>query len=84
MALTRQCAACPTWTQTVCKHAFAERWKEKSRNGEGCDNPLDEVAEAWRDAGWTPARRPLPMRPAERQGGKITSLLDKYRKGIKK
>ena len=84
MALTRKCAVCPTWTQTVCKHAFAERWQEKSRNGEGCDHPLDEAAEAWRKAGWTPPRRPLPTRRAAQQGGKLASLVDKFRKGIKK
>ena len=52
--MKRKCAECPTWTQTVCRHAFGKFWDVKSRNGEGCDFPLDDVAEAWRKAGWTP------------------------------
>ena len=52
--MTRACGACPAWTQAVCRHAFGESWNDRSRCGEGCDNPLDDVAEAWRKAGWTP------------------------------
>ena len=83
MEVKRKCSECPEWTRTVCKHAFAERWNEKSHGGEGCDHPLDDVAEAWRKAGWTPPRRPLPTRPAQ-HGGKLTSLVDKFKKGIRK
>lgn len=52
--MKRRCEKCPTWTQTVCRHAFGKFWDVKSRNGEGCDYPLDDVAEAWRKAGWAP------------------------------
>ena len=68
--MTRKCGVCPTWTQTVCRHAFGKFWDVKSRNGEGCDHPLDGVAEAWRKAGWTPDKGatkaitlPLPSAP---------------------
>ena len=54
MKITRKCKDCPTWTQTVCRHAFGVYWCIKSGDGEGCRNPLDEVAEAWRKAGWAP------------------------------
>ena len=52
--MMRKCAECPPWTQTVCRHAFGKFWNDKSTNGEGCDFPLDDVAEAWRSKGWTP------------------------------
>ncbi len=90
MALTRKCEVCPEDTRKVCRYAFGLLWCIKSSDGQGCDHPLDDVAEAWRKNGWLPAaepqppRRPLPVRPAERQGGKLTNLLDKYRKGIRK
>lgn len=68
--MRRKCAECPTWTQTVCRHAFGKFWDVKSRNGEGCDFHLDDVADAWRKAGWTPDKGvtktitlPLPSRP---------------------
>lgn len=52
--MRRKCAECPEWTQTVCRHAFGKFWNDKSSNGEGCEHPLDDVAEAWSKAGWTP------------------------------
>ena len=52
--IVRRCKDCPTWTQIVCHHAFGVYWCVKSGDGEGCTNPLDSVAEAWRKAGWTP------------------------------
>ena len=52
--MKRKCEACPAEVQAVCRHAFGESWGEKSRSGEGCDNPLDAVAKAWYAAGWTP------------------------------
>lgn len=75
--MTRTCEECPEWTRTVCRHAFGRFWDVKSRDGEGCDHPLDGVAEAWRARGWTPgtgtaipvslplppAAPPLPRRP---------------------
>lgn len=68
--MRRKCAECPTWTQTVCRHVFGANWGDKSRNGEGCDFHLDDVAEAWRKAGWTPEKGttkeitlPLPGAP---------------------
>ncbi len=38
----------------VCRHAFGKYWGDKSTNGEGCDFPLDDVAEAWYARGWKP------------------------------
>lgn len=52
--MTRRCEECPAWTQTVCRHAFGRFWANKSRSGEGCENPLDGVAGEWRKAGWMP------------------------------
>ena len=54
--LKRRCEKCPPATQTVCRHAFGKFWNDRSNCGEGCDNPLDDVAESWRKAGWTPGK----------------------------
>ena len=90
MEVKRRCAECPTWTQTVCRHAFGKFWNAKSGDGEGCNTPLDDVAEAWRKAGWTTEQGvtkrltiPLPTRPVQGEF-KLTSLVERYRKGIKK
>ena len=68
--MARKCAECPADTAAACRHAFGVNWGDKSRNGEGCDHPLDGVAEAWRKAGWTPDKGatkaitlPLPSAP---------------------
>ena len=52
--MKRKCEACPTEVMAVCRHAFGKYWNDKSTNGEGCDYPLDAVAEAWYAAGWKP------------------------------
>ena len=52
--MERKCGECPAEVQAVCRHVFGEFWGEKSRSGEGCDNPLDAVAKAWAAAGWKP------------------------------
>ena len=52
--MKRRCEKCPPATQTVCRHAFGKYWNDKSRHGEGCDHPLDDVAEAWYAKGWKP------------------------------
>lgn len=52
--MKRKCGECPAEVQTVCKHAFGKYWGDKSTNGEGCDFPLDDVAEAWYARGWKP------------------------------
>lgn len=52
-ALARRCCDCPKRTKAVCRHAFGVFWCIKSCDGEGCAHPLDDVAEAWRKAGWT-------------------------------
>ena len=87
MAVKRRCAECPPQTQAVCRHRFAVYWNDKSNGGEGCDFPLDDVAEAWRKAGWlaaegkpTPSKRPLPQRRRQ----KMLDLVEKFRKGIGK
>jgi len=54
--IVRRCENCPEWTQTVCRHAFGAYWRDKSGDGTGCRYPLDEVAEAWRKAGWKPGK----------------------------
>ena len=64
--ITRRCKDCPDTTHTVCGFVFGKFWRNKSRNGHGCANPLDEVAEAWKKAGWKPGDAPraklaLPM-----------------------
>lgn len=73
--MTRKCAECPAETVKVCRHAFGNLWKDKSNNGEGCDSPMDHVAEAWKAAGWkgetVPVTVPLalpkaPVRPLRR------------------
>lgn len=66
--MKRKCAECPEWTQKVCRHAFGTLWNEKSGNGEGCEHPLDDVAEAWRANGWAPGAgttipAPIPKMP---------------------
>lgn len=91
MAVKRRCAVCPPWTQTVCRHVWNNYWDVKSGNGEGCEHPLDDVAESWRRAGWTPeslAKDPfsaiqLPKRPEPKQG-ELSRLVETYRKGIGK
>jgi len=52
--MKRKCEVCPAEVQAVCRHAFGKFWGEKSSNGEGCDHPLDAVAEAWYARGWKP------------------------------
>ena len=52
--MKRKCEACPTEVMAVCRHAFGKYWGDKSTNGEGCDFPLDAVAEAWYARGWKP------------------------------
>lgn len=66
--MKRKCADCPAETVKVCRHAFGANWGDKSRNGEGCDHPLDDVAAAWKSAGWKGETVPLslpkaPVRP---------------------
>lgn len=53
-APARRCRDCPKRTKAVCRHAFGVFWCIKSGDGEGCDHPLDGVAEAWGKSGWTP------------------------------
>lgn len=52
--MKRKCEVCPAEVQAVCRHAFGKFWGDKSTNGEGCDYPLDAVAEAWYARGWKP------------------------------
>ena len=52
--MARKCEVCPAEVQAVCRHAFGKYWNDKSTNGEGCDFPLDDVAEAWYARGWKP------------------------------
>ena len=55
--MKRKCKACPTEVQAVCRYVFGRFWSDKSTNGEGCDHPLDDVAEAWYARGWKPDER---------------------------
>lgn len=48
----RHCKDCHERTEAVCRYVFGKYWVDKSMNGEGCDYPLDEVAEAWYARGW--------------------------------
>ena len=52
--MLRKCKVCPAEVQAVCRYAFRRFWNDKSTNGEGCDYPLDAVAEAWYARGWKP------------------------------
>lgn len=52
--MKRKCEACPAEVMAVCRHAFGKYWNDKSMDGEGCDYPLDAVAEAWYARGWKP------------------------------
>ena len=67
--MKRKCAECPAEVQAVCRHAFGKFWDEKSGGGEGCDYPLDSVAESWYAKGWRPGSAgvsitlPLPKMP---------------------
>lgn len=54
LQISRYCKECPEWTHTVCCFVFGKFWLDKSHDGEGCVNPLDDVAESWRKAGWKP------------------------------
>lgn len=54
--MMRKCADCPGLTQAVCCHAFGKFWNDKSRNGEGCEYPMDGVAESWKARDWMPER----------------------------
>lgn len=74
--MARKCAECPADTAAACRHAFGANWGDKSRNGEGCDHPLDDVAEAWKAAGWKgetvpfslPKAPVMPRRPVANVG----------------
>ena len=41
----------------VCRRVFGKFWLAKSHNGEGCDHPMQEVADLWRKAEWRPRPR---------------------------
>ena len=61
--MERKCKDCPTGTRIVCEFAFAKLWTDKSHDGAGCDNPVDDVAEAWRREGWTLEKAQLATSP---------------------
>lgn len=63
MSAMRRCMDCPDATHTACCFAFGRLWRHKSRNGLGCAHPMDDAAERWRRAGWTPGGRPRPPPP---------------------
>lgn len=75
MMFARKCVDCPAEVAAVCRHAFGGWWKGKSAFGQGCNHPMDDVAEAWYGAGWTPDA-PQPRENAPRSvslaGGVIT------------
>ena len=75
--MKRKCEECPAEVQAVCRHAFGKFWGVKSHGGEGCDYPLDGVAEAWRKAGWTPDKGAtkaitLPLQSAPRRPATVS------------
>ena len=53
----RRCRECPARTVAVCQHTFGKFWHDKSHGAEGCEHPMDEVAEAWYRAGWKPGQK---------------------------
>lgn len=72
--MTRKCADCPEWTRTVCRHMLGKFWNDKSRNGEGCEHPVDCVAEAWKVQGWTPEKGTTKTITLPLAGGSTVSL----------
>lgn len=75
MGLARRCAECPAEVADVCRHAFGRWWEGKSTCGQGCDHPMDGVAEAWYARGWRPeTRQPREndLRSVSLAGGVIT------------
>ena len=85
MEVKRRYEECPQRTREACKRAFGKFWGDRCRNGEGCDNPVDDLAEAYAQAAASaPVRRPLPTRPAVQREFKLTGLVEQYRKGLKK
>ncbi|MBO7686943.1 MAG: hypothetical protein J6V72_11200 [Kiritimatiellae bacterium] len=79
--MKRRCEVCPAEVQAVCRHAFGKFWGDKSTNGEGCDHPLDGVAEAWYARGWKPGTGatkaitlPLPSAPRRPATVSMTQL----------
>ena len=74
--MMRRCEECPAWTKTVCRHAFGQFWAGKSGGGEGCERPLDGVAEAWSRAWWKPdTQKAAKTAPVSVQaGGGIIAL----------
>ena len=62
----RKCRKCPEQTKAVCKHAFGVYWCVKSNDGEGCDHPLDAVAEALEKANWRGETVPIALPPKDR------------------
>lgn len=80
--ITRRCKECADWTHTVCCFAFGKFWRERSRNGTGCAHPLDDVAEAWRKAGWKPGSKPkvkLTLPVEEKPMPKVVKKAETYR-----
>jgi len=64
----RRCADCPANVFAVCRHAFGDKWGEKSSDGQGCNHPMDKVAEQWMAHGWPNLTTPdieLPPHVAE-------------------
>lgn len=70
--MKRKCRKCRERTKAVCKHAFGAYWCVKSLDGEGCDHPLDVVAEAWEKENWKGKTVPIALPP------KDTVNADKY------
>ena len=80
-ALARRCKDCPKRTKAVCHHAFGAYWCIKAGDGEGCEHPLDGVAESWRKAGWTPGEGmsvpiELPMKGGSRPPNQLDLAFD--------
>lgn len=63
--MKRKCRKCQDQTKAVCNHAFGAYWCVKSLDGDGCDHPLDAVAEAWEKANWRGETVPIALPPKE-------------------
>ena len=73
--MKRKCNKCPEPTKAVCEHAFGVYWCVKSNDGDGCDHPLDEVAEAWSKANWNGEAVPVAL--PEKKPSKLIKLEQK-------
>lgn len=69
--MIRKCKDCPPRTKSACLYAFGVYWCVKSSDGEGCNHPLDDVADSWRQTAPRPPAQKISQvetpRPVQRE-----------------